>query len=358
MNIEKIKKDLKIVFEKEIKNFKDIDSSELTKYSYLLNGIIKEILNSYYFENEYKTKLIRSKETFGSIYLLEVNLKNNDKEKLEGFFSDRFFASQNGQELETYKVSDDYDSLINNLKDNSDYKKIFETNEMRKSLYLKEKHVVDYIVIDLNNDLEKFYKINKVDNKTDLLEKLREVDLDICIPLIKDSEYFVFAYNSNGMLGFASVQNNSIYDGAKINSINYLKTRKEFRGQNIATKIFEEIKKHSSKNNHILEINNISRISRNINLDKSVFKEDYILNPINTSNRNMIDIVLKKIFDWDIASNVIKYLNKKDVSTLTLNYINEVIDNMSNKLPLIISEEINLANLPENKVKNIFGRFF
>lgn len=352
MNIEKIKKDLKSVFEKEIKPFNQIKEEEISKYSYVLNGIIKEILNSYYFEDKYKADLLRFKTNNNSIFLLKTTLNSN--ETIDGFFSEQFNFHLNYQNIDTYKVLEEYNLLISSLKLNSSYDKIFEKNPIKKSLILKEKNVIDYTIIDLKENFNDFLKLNKVSNKQDLMNNLIDIDLDICLSLIDNSEYFVIAHNNNGMVGFASIQNNDYHENSQIKSMNYIKVRKEFRDQKIATKMFNEVKKYTRNNSHMLEIDNINRLSKNISIDKKLFEEEFILKGDKRENRKIIDTVLRKIKDWEVAVPLLKELIQAEKSELTLSFISNFMENKLNPAPERIQEEIK----EKSKIKKIINRLF
>ena len=355
MNIEKIKKDLKIVFEKEIKPFNQIKQEEESKYSYILNGIIKEILSSYYFEDKYKAELLKLETDNNPIFLLKTTL--NSIETIDGFFSERFNFHADYKNIERYKVTEEYNLLISILKLNSEYSKIFEKNPIKKSLNLKEKNVIDYTIINLNDNFNDFLKLNKVSNKKDLMNLLFDIDLDISLSLRDNADYFVVAHNNNGMVGFASIQNNEYHNNSKIKSINYIKVRKEFRYQKIATKIFNEVKKYTKNNKHILDIENINRISKNISLDNKLFEEDFILKGDKRENRKIIDAVLRKITDWEVALPLLKELlhaEKPEKTELTFSFITNFIENKLNPAPEKIQEEIK----EKSKIKKIINRIF
>jgi len=148
MNLEKIKKDVLEVFDSEIKSVYEIKKEEVSKYSYILNGLIKDILNSYYFENKYKVELIRTKNENGFLNLIQINI--NGRNKLDGIFKENLDENNKFQTINGYKVSDEYNLIISKLKEIKEYKIIFEKDIIKRSLNLKEKNI-----INMSEDIQK-----------------------------------------------------------------------------------------------------------------------------------------------------------------------------------------------------------
>ncbi len=335
MNIEKIKKDILEVFNSEIKSINDIKEEDVSKYSYILNGALKDILNSYYFENKYKLDLIRTKNENNFLNLIQINI--NGKKKLEGFFKEYVNELNNFQVLEQYKVSDEYNTIISKLKTFKEYNVIFEKDSIKQSLNLKEKNLINIETINYKKNPDHIIKLIGLKDKNELESHLSEIDLDLLIPLAKDSDYITIAYSNKEIIGFATIQNSNYINSSKVKSINYIKVREDFRKQNVATRIFKEIKNKAKLNNNIIEIDSIKRIP-NIDLNNDIFADKILMKGSKFENRNIINTVIDKVEDWNKAFEIINIINEDNLKE-------------REKIKILIEQKLNRFINPEPKEK-------
>jgi hypothetical protein len=310
MNLEKIKKDVLEVFDSEIKSVYEIKKEEVSKYSYILNGLIKDILNSYYFENKYKVELIRTKNENGFLNLIQINI--NGRNKLDGIFKENLDENNKFQTINGYKVSDEYNLIISKLKEIKEYKIIFEKDIIKRSLNLKEKNIINIETINYKKNPDKIISLIGLKNEKDLENHLAEIDLDLLLPLAKESDYITVAHSEKEIIGFATIQNSNYINSSKIKSINYIKVREDFRKQNVATRIFKEIKNKAKLNNNIIEIDSVRRIP-NIDLNNDIFADTLLMKGSKFENRNIINTVINKVEDWNKAFEIIKLINEDNL---------------------------------------------
>jgi len=325
MNLEKIKKDILEIFNSEIKSIYDIKKEEVSKYSYILNGLIKDILNSYYFENKYKVDLIRTKDENGFLNLIQINI--NGRNKLEGIFKENLNENNKFQTINGYKVTEEYNLIISKLKDIKEYKIIFEKDIIKRSLNLKEKNIINIETINYKKEPNKIISLLGLKNEKELEEHLSDIDLDLLIPLAKESDYITIAHSKKEIIGFATIQNSNYINSEKIKSINYIKVREDFRKQNVATRIFKEIKNKAKLNNNIIEIDSVRRIP-NIDLDNNIFADTILMKGSKFENRNIINTVINKVEDWNKAFEIINLINEDNLKE-------------KEKIKILIEEKLN-----------------
>lgn len=378
-----------------------------------INKIFYKYLKSYYFENLYDSAILKL-NTEGYLYPLLINnseLDNtfsiSDKLKVWNEILDipeskdllDIFKIYDIQKFINYKKLDNEvweifnynkedeifkDSIILNdleknvitklKKLNSFYSIVFENNEIKKSLNLKNKKDFNFKVIDLKNDghnniksvFELFNKVPCEDIKKLLLENYG-------FKFIKDvisTKKLVIAYNKFEISGIIVVDNSyalkrlEIIDFDKFDYNCGITVGKSFRGYSLGIKMFEFLANNVKENNNILLNSqatiigskyiksNLSNFIKN-NKDKSIVMLDE--DEKDNFGYRLIEILFKNksLLIDDLNNNLIsqKELHYNYSKELLNKYINKIRQNPENKDEIIKDLFIELEYKKENKNK-------
>ncbi len=240
---------------------------------YFLNknftNLLSDILNSYYFENDFNSSLslddkgkykINFRETKSFYPFLEIDyLKDED---LNG----------------NYTINFDSKKIISELKQIDPlYKLIFEESDLIRTLNLKNKHDLKFKEIHIGSDnaFNEFSKIHKIGmyNKNwesyktyqifDTLEKdLKKLNKLSFINFdAMKNRTFIIAYNDYQIAGVSCIANYSKFDDQdnkeyfarkNIAYSSYISVSSQFRGKNLGIELMKKTFEYSRKNNKIL----------------------------------------------------------------------------------------------------------
>jgi len=381
-----------------------------------INKIFYKYLKSYYFENLYDSTILKINAE-GYLYPLLINNSEIDNsfsisgkvgkwdeiinslkkpellEKLDNFkiydiqkFINYKKLNNEVWELFNYNKEDQLftdsivldeleNNVINSLKKLNDfYSIIFENNEIKKSLNLKNKKEFKIKVIDLKKDgynninsvLEKFNRIPCENIKNLLLENYGFK----FIKNVLNTKKLVIAHNQFEISGIIVVDNSyalkrlEIIDFDKFDYNCGITVGKSFRGYSLGIKMFEFLANNVKENNNILLNsqattigdkyikNKLSNFIKN-NKDKSIVMLDedekdnfgYRLIEILFKNKSLLiddlnnKLISQKELDYNSAKN---FLNE---------YINKIRNNPENKDDLIKELFFKLDYKKENKNK-------
>lgn len=381
-----------------------------------INKIFYKYLKSYYFENLYDSTILKINAE-GYLYPLLINNSEIDNsfsisgkvgkwdeiinylkqpellEKLDNFkiydiqkFINYKKLNNEVWELFNYNKEDQLftdsiildeleNNVINSLKKlNNFYSIIFENNEIKKSLNLKNKKEFKIKVIDLKKDgynninsvLEKFNRIPCENIKNLLLENYGFK----FIKNVLNTKKLVIAHNQFEISGIIVVDNSyalkrlEIIDFDKFDYNCGITVGKSFRGYSLGIKMFEFLANNVKENNNILLNsqattigdkyikNKLSNFIKN-NKDKSIVMLDedekdnfgYRLIEILFKNKSLLiddlnnKLISQKELDYNSAKN---FLNE---------YINKIRNNPENKDDLIKELFFKLDYKKENKNK-------
>lgn len=381
-----------------------------------INKIFYKYLKSYYFENLYDSTILKINAE-GYLYPLLINNSEIDNsfsisgkvgnwdeiinylkqpellEKLDNFkiydiqkFINYKKLNNEVWELFNYNKEDQLftdsiildeleNNVINSLKKlNNFYSIIFENNEIKKSLNLKNKKEFKIKVIDLKKDgynninsvLEKFNRIPCENIKNLLLENYSFK----FIKNVLNTKKLVIAHNQFEISGIIVVDNSyalkrlEIIDFDKFDYNCGITVGKSFRGYSLGIKMFEFLANNVKENNNILLNsqattigdkyikNKLSNFIKN-NKDKSIVMLDedekdnfgYRLIEILFKNKSLLiddlnnKLISQKELDYNSAKN---FLNE---------YINKIRNNPENKDDLIKELFFKLDYKKENKNK-------
>lgn len=381
-----------------------------------INKIFYKYLKSYYFENLYDSTILKINAE-GYLYPLLINNSEIDNsfsisgkvgkwdeiinclkqpellEKLDNFkiydiqkFINYKKLNNEVWELFNYNKEDQLftdsivldeleNNVINSLKKLNDfYYIIFENNEIKKSLNLKNKKEFKFKVIDLKKDgynninsvLEKFNRIPCENIKNLLLENYGFK----FIKNVLNTKKLVIAHNQFEISGIIVVDNSyalkrlEIIDFDKFDYNCGITVGKSFRGYSLGIKMFEFLANNVKENNNILLNsqattigdkyikNKLSNFIKN-NKDKSIVMLDedekdnfgYRLIEILFKNKSLLiddlnnKLISQKELDYNSAKN---FLNE---------YINKIRNNPENKDDLIKELFFKLDYKKENKNK-------
>lgn len=381
-----------------------------------INKIFYKYLKSYYFENLYDSTILKINSE-GYLYPLLINNSEIDNsfsisgkvgkwdeiinclkkpellEKLDKFkiydiqkFINYKKLNNEVWELFNYNKEDQLftdsivldeleNNVINSLKKLNDfYSIIFENNEIKKSLNLKNKKEFKIKVIDLKKDgynninsvLEKFNRIPCENIKNLLLENYGFK----FIKNVLNTKKLVIAHNQFEISGIIVVDNSyalkrlEIIDFDKFDYNCGITVGKSFRGYSLGIKMFEFLANNVKENNNILLNsqattigdkyikNKLSNFIKN-NKDKSIVMLDedekdnfgYRLIEILFKNKSLLiddlnnKLISQKELDYNSAKN---FLNE---------YINKIRNNPENKDDLIKELFFKLDYKKENKNK-------
>jgi hypothetical protein len=378
-----------------------------------INKIFYKYLKSYYFENLYDSAILKQ-NTEGYLYPLLINnseLDNNfsisgnlkkwneilnfieNKELLDFFkvydiqkFID--YKNLNNEVWETFNYNKDdkifKDSIIlnefeknviNKLKQlNNFYSIIFENNEIKQSLNLKNKKDFNFKVIDLkkdghNNINSVFELFNKV--PCDNIKKLLLENYGFkFIKNVISTKKLVIAHNQFEISGIIVVDNSYALKRMEIidfDNFDYncgITVGKSFRGYSLGIKMFDVLANNVKENNNILLNsqatvigdkyikNNLSNFIKN-NKDKSIVmldedeKDDF--------GYRLIEILFKNksLLIDDLNNNLIsqKELDYNSSKDFLNEYINKIRNSPENKDELIKELFLKLDYKKENKNK-------
>lgn len=378
-----------------------------------INKIFYKYLKSYYFENLYDSTILKI-NTEGYLYTLLINNSEIDNNfSISSKFSkwdeiikcldnpdllDNFkiydiqkfinYKKLNNEVWELFKYNKEdqlfnesiilnelENNVINNLKKiNNFYSIIFENNEIKKSLNLKNKKEFKFKVIDLKKDgynnissvLEKFNKIPCENIKNLLLENYGFK----FIKNVVNTKKLVIAHNQFEVSGIIVVDNSyalkrlEIIDFDKFDYNCGITVGKSFRGFSLGIKMFDFLANNVKENNNIL-----------LNSQATIIGDKYIKNKLSDFIKNnkdktivMLDEDEKDNFGYRLIeilfknkSLLIDDLNNKLVTQKELDYnsakfflneyINKIRDNPENKDDLIKELFLKLEYKKENKNK-------
>lgn len=333
MNFGKFEKDVKDIFESKVKPFEKLSENEKIKYSLDLNYVMRKILNSYYFEKMYNVSLMKSKINDKTLFYLKVPYQNNSNHKEyrnNGFFFNEFDHLDHSKSItsEIEKLSHLSLDIIEELpKKDKIYEILFETNQIRQSLYLKERHSIQFEILDIPNinhetEISKLQKFGMhIDDhsglKLEILsDSMKQYGFELfALSGIHMQKLLIVAHNNNEICGVSGISN---YGYSGLNYLSYVEVSPSFRGQELGKRLFTEIVKYTESKNEILEMSKYTELGLNHLMP--------VIKPIIDSSENIIDI------DTSLElQNVFSLINKKDLELkVKENLIKDIVHQFKN----------------------------
>jgi len=385
MNFGKFEKDILDTFENFVKPIKDLSIEEKALYSFELNAVLHKILNSYYFERLYRTQLVKEKNDNDQIYYLRMPTDDkylgSSTYRNAGIFFDELgqITSGKGLAMQSIKISYLYNDIINVLKDKDDfYKIIFESNPIKQSLHLKERHSVNYTVVtpDENSnyqDILKFQKLAYVDESLanddlkmeQLKNSMKQYDIQLFGQSVKEKEQFVIvAHNNYEICGIAGITKSEKTD---LNYMSYISVAHSFRGQKLGVRLFDNVKRELENRNQLMEMSPYnSEGSKYLadNVDVMIQKTSHVLSASEVQKMlPVFNMLNKKDLAADERLDIVKKIHHRirhdnlDISTMSMTEISELT--IRRDVPFVKSEEVKEAKIMFAPIiKKVFSKMF
>lgn len=331
MNFGKFEKDILDAFEELVKPVDKLTLEEKAFYSLDLNATLNKILNSYYFEKLYDSELIRERIDGNSICYLRLPDKDrylgNVYFRNAGIFHDALNnpetgfgikLSGRGMTVSNFKMSNLYADILEKLEQKDPiYKKIFETSPIRQSLFLKERHSIQYSVIYPENEgadqsiykeILKFHKLGYVNEKESCAllksEQLQDamVQYDLMhfgIGALNKQNFMVIAHNDHEICGVAGVSDS---EATGLLFMSYISVARSFRGQKIGIHLFNNVKNELEKNAQIMEMSQYTTAGRK-----------YLSEPLETIIKTTSNIISTK--EMETMAPLFRMINQKHLES-------------------------------------------
>lgn len=392
MNFGKFEKDILDAFEELVKPADKLTLEEKAFYSLDLNAALNKILNSYYFEKLYDSELIRERidghaicylrlpdkdRYLGNVYFKNAGIFHSElNNELSGFGS---LMTGRGMNVTSFKMSNLYADILTTLESKDPiYKKIFETNPIRQSLYLKERHSIQYSIIYPENDstykdILKFHKVGYVnENLTCNLLKTRQLEDSMTQYNLEHFElgntnlqnFIVIAHNGSEVCGVAGVGNS---EDTGLLFMSYISVARSFRGQKIGVHLFNNVKNELEKNAQIMEMSQYTTAGQKYLSEPLESIINTTANIISTKEMDMMAplfrMINQKHLENDDRFDIIKTVHHKirhedlDIKELSFAQINSLATNKQVNVQHIESEQKEILGF-KPMLKKAFARLF
>lgn len=334
----------------------------LMQFNRLYTDLVKDILNSYYFKNNYKNfEIINEEDSYEKNFIKKI--KVNNYLKIKPFHrEDCYFKKE-----KTINIAKDYHKVIEELvKIDNFYSLIFEKDKIKQNINLSKKYDLKFSIIDSKNNFfeEIIKKYNKsiipvnfdeqINNIKYINEQMNEINMFSYLDFsyLKNKK-FVIAHNENQIAGIAVLNPYSnhlpsfkkekfpIKEKMIYNSL--IVVSNEFRGRKLGLRLFKEIINYAKENKLIIFRSVSTSEGRSYlknNIDREVIYQDQV--PI-ISAKYELEIFerFKSIFANlniddtkydDLYKNLARTFNKinSQIYNLDKNYL--IIDNIKDYL--------------------------
>ena len=349
-------------------NVKIIKNNEnLTEFNYKYTSLINKIINSYYFEglfDNFKVEKDDFKFYFKKDYIKFYPFSNNNS----------YF-----KEITTNSLIKDENKIIEELiKLDSFYKVIFEEKEISKKLNLLNKKEIKFTIVDVKEDFfsNVVYKFNSLMNYNNLSNYTKE-DKDYneaFLNQINDFQYLdynylknkkvIIAHNENqiaGMLMFNKYSNslNSFINEKfnikdKIIYESLIVVSKEFRGQQLGIKLFNEFFNYAKEKKLIVvrsyptkegRKHLYKKINRILNENKGVpfINSEFEIEIIKSLKPLLVNIITKEQYEkfYERFSEITAKLNNK-ANSLNITNPNDKYNEFISFLNIVKNEELKI----------------
>lgn len=308
------KEDITLVKEhfknKELNNFKKISLNKSFDSGIFFLDIneIKEIFNN--------VPLKAYQEIF-DVFNYEIDGFNDSPNKNFSFKSPYF----NSFSIHNIELNEKIKKTIKKLKEDSYYEKIFESDEIRKIINLKNRHDFKISILDVkNNNNEEISKLSKISEDYSLNSDLSKLYGLKYFPLNRDNEFkAIVAHNDFEISGVLSLcppcENNIRKDSCLY--LSYVSVCQPFYGEGLGIKMVEYAIEYAEKNKLVLFRTSSSNDGEKYIKDKiTQIGIDKKIPIISCEERNLIIKILEKIKDKDndyiykFTNNVLDYARK------------------------------------------------
>lgn len=394
LNFSKFEEDLKKTYEivsksrlprtsEEISTlFKDDNKKqEFINIANRLNRILFVMINSYYFEGQYKNFHLIC-ETLNNGEHLKISKTNTEKTgehsiieefKISGgvFYKEIDQKTWSESSKNTKYFYKDYEldimdeQIINTLKKSDTfYKILFESKPLNQQLNIEDRHNYEISYVETLNEpmdylnISNYHKIEKIANENSNIQEFNEkieTNLKHCYQLeyfnlenptkgwfIAHNKYEIAAVST---LGFPSRE----FEGSeKFKYVNYISVAEPFRGNGLGIKLFEAIIQKANEEKWIIERSHPSSIGK-IYLEKnidSIVKNNQEIPIIVYSHHN--DLIMNSLLlIFKNSENKIFEFSGKEYKLKTFSYeesrnhLNNILDKVNE---LVFQEKIELIN--------------
>lgn len=268
MNIKKFEHDLKKAYLDSVSNKVDDFNDEFyISLSKFLSPILLKVLNSYYFNHQYKKVELSNEEIYTYNQRVELpvfkDTENHYSYHMFKEYLDNDLPKGNFKHSNFENVTEN--TIMNQLKkDNSLYEILFEDDPLKQKINLLKKNDLKFEWIYVENNLyekvSNLHKIAEIKNNYSFDNLQNNLNEDNDLKFVNfdanKNRYFLIAYNDYEVAGIASLPNASHYKDLNIKdnikTLSYLSVSKPFRGQALSVKMFDEILSKAEKDNWII----------------------------------------------------------------------------------------------------------
>lgn len=358
LNFNRFEKDLKKAYLQAINN--SVES--FNNYGYqqlndLLSPLLFEMINSYYFKDQYKECLMVKKdaETYSDMDLPIYVIKEQEN------YYNGFALFYDGINQYTDKKSSltinipivPIESIKEKLKEISPlYSIIFETDSLRRNLNLLNKNDLKfqwiYVTDDLDKQLKNIHKIEEdLDTKYLSTNKLKDnLNSNYGLEYVNfDSNrnrYFLVAHNEYEIAAIASVPNDSSYSEFKFKDnfkyLSYIAVSKAFRGNSLGATIFEKILEKADEENWIIIRSSPSQDGRK-HLEKKIDKIAQDNNSVLIINHDVEHFFTQINQHFNEIKKIEDFKNKSKLCIPLVKNVTSIFSEYGNHLEAIYSKE-------------------
>lgn len=314
IKIELNREDINLVKEyfknKDLNNFKKISlNKSFDSGVFFLNiNEIKEIFNNVPFT--------AYQEIF-DVFNFEIDSFNDSPNK-NFYFKNPYF---NSFSIHNIELNEKMKKTIKKLKEDPYYETIFESDEIKKIINLKNRHDFKISILDIkNNNNEEISKLSKISNDYSLKSDLSKLYGLKYFPLNRDNEFkSIVAHNDLEIAGVLSLcppyENNIKKDSCLY--LSYVSVCQSFYGEKLGMKMVESALDYIEKNKFVLFRTSSSNDGEKYIKDKiTQIGIDRKIPIISYEERNLIIKILEKIKDknndyiYNFTNNVLDYARK------------------------------------------------
>ena len=382
LGLKKFEQDLKKAYLEETSYSSiDLNYEDYQKLNEVLSPLLFKIINSYYFDKQYKNIELTKNENYEE-KAFTYKIKDPDVEDKYSMFSseldENWDYKKNNNSL---KINLSEDIIFERLKKiDPIYEILLEKDPLKQRLNLIKKNNLKFEWIYVENNLfetlNRFHKISSFKDQNHIessnLENNLNNDCDLQFISLSNNtkRYFLIAHNELEIAGIVSLPNKSYFkdttfkDNIKVPS--YISVSRSFRGNGLAIKMFEKVIEKAKNEDWVIVRSSPSEDGKNFletKIDNIVLNnnDSLIVNSSLSNNFDMLKEYYKDINNLDQFKKInLTILNSfKEIEKINNEY-KPLIDLESifeKKLEIIKSrnsKEINLLNnLKINLDKNL-----
>lgn len=209
------------------------------------------------------------------------------------------------------------------------YNVLFETSDLKKQLYLKQKDMLTFTIVpesDAIAFIKSTVKTQKLNNDEYMDYLKHNYDLRYCSNDFTGKEnnnFYVFAHNNFELAGVTVIRESETVsnilksDADKFMTVTSVMVAKNFRGQSLGVKMFDEVLKEAEKNEYILIRTGSSENGRNYLKDNITAK---------TKEYPTVPVIQAEVFEH-LTPNL-KHIFGKNSFNAGKNKLNEIISDI------------------------------